>query len=158
MTRPGILIAIVCMTLAVLAALPWRTINGGETISVASTRASVPSARSTAAILDLPPLSSYSVTVERPLFAASRRRANQTPEMGEKDLLLGRYRVSGIVIAGDRRIVLIEPVDGDKVRSIQQGEELEGWTLAKIDTGTLVLEREGERRTIDLHRSASGTE
>lgn len=101
------------------------------------------------------PLETYDEIVNRPVFVASRRQAaaQPAPAASGEVLLLDRYPVVGVVIAGDQRLVLIRKAAGDTVSRIAQGEELDGWTLTEVSRDRLVMEMAGNRKEVSLQNN-----
>ncbi|HBF97972.1 MAG TPA: hypothetical protein DDW95_05440 [Alphaproteobacteria bacterium] len=149
-----------CLVLAVLAVLPWGYAIGtrlyGEIQPDAGLDDDTVVERVQLPTLLMPArLQDYSQTVSRPLFVASRRpsstlNAPVTAQPGQK-LLLERYPVVGVVVAGERRIVLIRTGQSDKVVRLQQGEMLDGWSITEIAHGRIVLEKAGAEEIFLLH-------
>ncbi|MCC7046319.1 MAG: hypothetical protein IT562_06365 [Alphaproteobacteria bacterium] len=113
-----------------------------------------------AADLALPPLESFSETLNRPLFTATRRppsplavlqgqqaAAPPAPEKtgpkGEK-LVLGTYLLSGIVVSADQKIVLLKHATSGKSLRLSEGETLDDWQLATVAPDYVILRR-GDR-------------
>lgn len=107
------------------------------------------------------PLDGYGQAIQRPVFVASRRPAAApaaNPGHSGEVLLLERYPVVGVVIAGQQRLVLIRKAAGDKVSRIEQGAELDGWTLTEVSRERLVLEKDGNRKRVSLQNNAGSTD
>lgn len=151
---------VLCLVLAFIAVLPWAYTIGARLYGEIQ-----PGAGSDDDAVVAPPqlpkllmparLQEYSQTVSRPLFVASRRPSHMASapaaaQPGQK-LLLDRYPVIGVVVAGERRIVLIRTGQSDKVVRLQQGEKLDGWSIAEIAYGRIVLEKAGAEETFLLH-------
>jgi hypothetical protein len=94
-------------------------------------------------LLNPPQAENFEALVQRPLFAASRRSAEIAPPDTAR-LLLGRYRISGLLIAPHRRIALLVGPDG-KSREVSEGSEVDGWRIAEINARHLLLTRASER-------------
>lgn len=101
-------------------------------------------------------LGRYVATLERPLFAPSRRpppppqaAASAPASEPMPDIrLLGLYGSSG---AGG----VIASIDG-KVRRLRVGESVGGWSLKELRAGEIVIGRGDEVRTLRLTRSTGG--
>ncbi len=107
------------------------------------------------------PLESYDALIQRPVFIASRRPV-VAPDIrsggaGEV-LLLDRYPVVGVIIAGAQRLVLIRKAAGDTVSRIEQGTDLDGWTLTEVSQARLVLEKAGSRKAVSLQNRGGSTD
>ena len=102
------------------------------------------------------PLETYDGILERPVFLASRRPGPQVenrPGQPGEVLLLDRYPVVGVVIAGGTRMVLIRQETDGSIRRIAQGAVLDGWTLSEITRERLVLEMAGKSREVLLKKN-----
>ena len=47
-------------------------------------------------------------------------------------LILGRYRLMGVVITPSRRTVMVKPARGGKTTELRVGSAIEGWTVDEI--------------------------
>ncbi len=147
---------VVCVVLGIAAIAPWLDREPREIAPAASDS---PESLVIAGFNDPAPLDSYIETLRRPLFQASRRPVDEVAKTTTgAPLLLGRYQVAGVVIAGERRIVLIRKGAGDKVSRITQGADLDGWTLAEVTRQHLVLEKAGQRQEFVLQQDKSVAE
>ncbi len=106
----------------------------------------------------LPPLESLPETTARPLFNSTRRPppaaarpAASAPEPAAA--VMGRYRLSGVLIDGKTRKVLVAPAAGGKIVSVSEGDTLDGWTVEKIAPESLTL-RSGDRTEVVELRAA----
>jgi hypothetical protein len=102
------------------------------------------------------PVEAYQDILDRPVFVATRRMAvfpAPVPRQANEILLLDRYPVVGVVVAGEQRLVLIRRAAGDTVSRIEQGADLDGWTLTEVSRARLVLEKAGERKEISLQNA-----
>jgi hypothetical protein len=111
---------------ALLAVWPWMVPP-----SLPSTpRQGTPSATPpTPALAVLPPLASFSATIERPLFTPSRRPPAGV-EAGAGPSIESRYRLLGIVTTGPKRKAFA--VDGARHIEIVEGSTLDGWSVKEI--------------------------
>lgn len=114
-----------------------------------------------AADLALPPLETFSETLNRPLFTATRRPPSplaalhgqaapaapappeRTGPKGER-LLLGTYLLNGIVVAGDRKIVMLKHAGSGKTLRVGEGDTLDDWTVSSVSADQVTLRR-GDR-------------
>lgn len=110
----------------------------------------------------LPALESLPETTARPLFNTTRRAppaagrpAPAAPEPAAA--MMGRYRLSGVVIDGRTRKVLVAPAAGGKIVSVAEGDMLDGWKVERISPESLVL-RSGDRtETVELRAQPKAT-
>ena len=104
--------------------------------------------------LDTPPAESLALLVERPLFTATRRpppagmiEPAATAPPPDTSLILGRYRLSGVVVTPDRRLVLLTPKGGSATISVAKGETLDGWAVTEVEREFIVFERDARKKT-----------
>jgi hypothetical protein len=131
----------------------------GDGEAGAARRQTQPFLAPSAADLALPPLETFSETLNRPLFAATRRppsplavlqgqqgatpTTEKTGPKGEK-LVLGTYLLSGIVVTSDQKIVLLKHVTSGKSLRVAEGEMLDDWKIATVAPEYVILRR-GDR-------------
>lgn len=104
---------------------------------------------------DAPPAESLTLLVERPLFTATRRppppAEMTTPAAAapppDTSLILGRYRLSGVVVTPDRRQVLLTRKGGSATIGVAKGELLDGWALTEVEREFIVFERDARKKT-----------
>lgn len=104
-------------------------------------------------------LEDYVEIVARPLFNATRRPQSidisdvetkiAVPAMPPLTAASG-MRVSAIVEIGGVPRALIDKPDGT-TESVGVGDRVQGWTVAGIDDGRVMLEQRGSRETLELH-------
>lgn len=110
----------------------------------------------------LPALESLPETAARPLFNTTRRAlpvaARPAPAAPEPAAaMMGRYRLSGVVIDGRTRKVLVAPAAGGKIVSVAEGDMLDGWKVERISPESLTL-RSGDRtETVELRANPRST-
>jgi len=148
----------IAMLLAGIAAAPWLETPPAADVKPGSVTAP-PAVELN--FNDPGPLESYDALMQRPVFVASRR-PSITPDIrsggaGEV-LLLDRYPIVGVIIAGEQRLVLIRKAAGDTVSRIRQGTELDGWTLTEVSQERLVLEMAGTRKEVPLQNKGGGAD
>ena len=101
---------------------------------------------------ELPPIDHFAAVVDRPIFTATRRpaRGHSTDASAAADdgLILGRYRMIGVVVAPDRRLILLKRPDGARTIHVAEGEKIDDWTLARVTRNVIVLESGGRRKEI----------
>ena len=59
-------------------------------------------------------------------------------------MLLGRYRLSGVVVTAERRLALLADAGGQHIK-VEEGGDLDGWRMLSISPRRLVLSRGDER-------------
>jgi len=96
-------------------------------------------------------LDDFAALAERPPFSASRRAAPSTA--GDADaLVLGRYRLSGVVVAPTSRSVILRGSD-DRSLVVTEGETLDGWTVDEISAEKVVFTSDGRRQVFEVERA-----
>jgi hypothetical protein len=119
---------------AVLALWPWIVPQSAPS----ARRAAAPAASAPApALATLPPLASFSATVDRPLFAPSRRPAASAAEQATGSSTDGRYRLLGIVATGPTKKAFV--VDGGRHIEITEGGMLDSWSVKQIGPDRVLL-------------------
>jgi len=85
---------------------------------------------------DLPPLSEFDETIERPLFHPTRRpvlsAATAQPNRPPSSLP-GGYSLRGIVMTPAGRTALFQTQRDDEYLRVKKGEAIEGWTIDEIN-------------------------
>jgi hypothetical protein len=86
----------------------------------------------------LAPFAAYAGTVNRPLFAPSRR----PPQAAAASVLgndAGRYRLVGLVIAGAARHALIADKTTGRSVALGEGQAVAGWVVKRIEADAVIL-------------------
>jgi len=138
-----------CTLFVALAAWPWLAPEAKAPPRVAA----LPPAGGPVgdADLALPPLESFRATVERPLFSATRAPPPLRPAQDNAgELILGRYRLTGVMIAKEHTTVLLRPATGGKVIRLARGQEIDGWKVSAITPDQIVLTAGGKELRIPL--------
>ena len=105
-----------------------------------------------------PDLETLAVIVERPLFTATRRSAppvQPTPaatvaEPLDPALILGRYRLTGIVVTPGLRMVFVTEPGSRKTIAVARGKKLDGWLVSEVEQHVVVLESGDRRQRIKI--------
>lgn len=142
-----LLLAAFCLALA---AWPWLMPRTDLPASIKTPLAEAPVA------LPLPPLDSLRQTVQRPLFESLRQPAAKpamAPPQDGAPLVLGRYRLLGIVGSGGRRSALLAPLAGGASRLLAAGDMLEDWRITQVGEADLTLMRGSESQTVALRHA-----
>lgn len=98
----------------------------------------------------LGPPSQYAEVAQRPLLIPSRRPA-AVSETGAEDAPLD-FTLTGVLIAGDFRAVMLQTADGSRNQRVREGELVEGtsWRLVSLEPRSAVFEGPEGQRTLDL--------
>jgi len=96
--------------------------------------------------LEPPGLSELADLTERPPFAASRRAPGAAGQ--DESLVLGRYRLAGVIVAPTRRSVILSAASGPL--TVSEGEVVDGWTVEEITPERVILVSGGRRQEISV--------
>ncbi len=88
------------------------------------------------------PIGDFAALANRPPFSASRRAPAATGG-NDENLILGRYRLAGVIVAPTARSVILSGAGTDAV-IVAEGEQIDGWTVDEI-TAERVVFVSGER-------------
>ena len=154
--RTRLLVAI-CIALALAAGVAsfWPLAGARQPVpvqplpSVAADLAALSGAKAA-----LPSLETLTETRDRPVFIATRRAAQNGAKMGtdgnQEGLILGRYRLMGVVITPNRRSVVVKPARGGKTTELRVGSTIDGWVVDEIAPEFMKLKSGGLVETISL--------
>lgn len=98
-----------------------------------------------------PTLDSLAETRDRPLFTPARRPLEVAAPVSAgagRAQVLGRWTVAGALSQGGKASVLLAPLGGGDLRRLSAGDELEGWTVVRLDLDQLVLRQGSSEQVI----------
>ena len=152
---------VVCAVLSTIIAAEVYLIGfdvNAESVGLAAigTKTAPVAASAVPATLQIPPVVTYREVVERPLFADSRRPPQQNDETVESVRavqLAHKWKLTGIVVAGENSFVHVEGIRDHKTVRLQAGMPLDGWQLEQIESDHIVFISAGESVTLQLHES-----
>jgi hypothetical protein len=105
----------------------------------------------------LPPLAmvnpdaEYPETGTRPLFTPTRRpappqaQASAAPAMNK-----GQFTLTGVTIVGETRIALLREKSSGRVVRVEQGKDVNGITVAKIEPDKVTLTQSGDQEIVAM--------
>jgi hypothetical protein len=97
--------------------------------------------------------------LDRPLFASSRSAADKTqeeePQTEEKAPAQIQHRLSGVVIRPSGSEALFQQ-EGGKPVSVMLGGQIDGFTLASIDSDHVVIKSSSGEQIVQLSGGSSG--
>ena len=99
-------------------------------------------------------LGEYEETVNRPLFAKTRRPPIVTSTDGKeiRPSEIDKLVLTGIVIGPDKKLaILMNGVSRNEIR-LQEGHAFQGWRLDQLATDDVTFSREGETRKLPLYK------
>ena len=84
------------------------------------------------------PRDAYAEVVTRPLFSPTRR-----PPVVVGPGNLSEFKLTGTIISAQGRYALLAQRSRPKIERIVQGQNFQGWLVKSIDSGHVILERDG---------------
>lgn len=105
-------------------------------------------------VADAAPEAAYPETGNRPLFTPTRRPAPAPEAVGS--MVKGQYVLQGITILGPTRIAMLREKTGSKVHRMEKGGDLNGVTVAEIETDRVTLRQGGDSEVVSLVVSRGG--
>ena len=117
-------------------------------------------ATSAAALVSVKPLNEYDQIVERPLFMqdrrpyaeeqvvdATQRNSRNKPVTGSAQ---DEYMLTAVIITSNKRIALLRSNKNNKLQKLNQGDELDGWTLTDVQPAQVSLTKGPLIRQLEL--------
>jgi len=111
-------------------------------------------------VVSIKPVSDYDQIIERPLFMPNRRPytadgiVESRQNNGRKNLVTKstqhEYMLSAVVITENRRIALLYSKKDNKLQKLNQGDELDGWTLIDIQPSQVSLKKGAAIKQLEL--------
>lgn len=93
----------------------------------------------------------YAEMAARPLFIATRRpapaaaQASAAPAMNK-----GQFTLTGVTIVGDTKIALLREKSSGRVVRVEQGRDVNGITVAKIEPEKVTLTQGGDEEVVGM--------
>lgn len=113
-----------------------------------------------AALVAVKPLNEYDQIVERPLFMQDRRpyapeQVVEASQSNSRNKPVARtaqndYMLSAVIITGNKRIALLQSNRNNKLQKLNQGDELDGWTLTDVQPAQVSLTKGTEVMQLEL--------
>ncbi|MBV8535046.1 MAG: hypothetical protein JO128_05605, partial [Alphaproteobacteria bacterium] len=136
-TQPrSLTLSLAALTALLVASAMWPWLPSNRPMVPATSAA--PAAERSAAPA-LPTITSFSDTVERPLFWPARRRLSASGPAAGATLFEQRYRLLGIVAIGDVRRAVLGDTGSHRTLELAEGGMLDGWTLQRIDAQSVTF-------------------
>jgi general secretion pathway protein N len=118
-------------------------------VAVCVTGAALPAQAQTSD--QLPPIESFSETVERPLFLPDRRPpAIEETQEEAQDVESGLFTLVGIIVSPTQRIALVKVRGSQTVLQLSEGQQANGWTVLQIRPEEVIFESNDKTETIEL--------
>jgi len=93
----------------------------------------------------------YAETAARPLFIATRRPAPaQAQAAAAPAMNKGQFTLTGVTIAGDTKIALLREKSSGRVVRVEQGKEVNGITVARIEPEKVTLTQGGDEEVVSM--------
>jgi len=103
-----------------------------------------------------PELEDLRITLDRPLFNASRRPEELAPNTTvssptePEPVKAPPLRLSAVIVDERGRSALLEPVETRVVQRVQEGENIAGWRLVEVREDAVILASGGKRTEVAL--------
>lgn len=112
---------------------------------------------------DIGSFDEYIEITERPIFNKDRRpfvlskakiaeKLNNDPNKAKAN---EKVQLSATVITPDKHITLLQSAPNKKATRFSIGEQISGWTVVEVHPHHILLERDGETKTIELNIATS---
>ena len=148
---------LVAVNLALLLALAWMWVTPQGHLRNVQWQPPAPIKPSLGAAAPLPrwntDYSRFVVTLDRPLFAATRRPPPKPQVQAQPVDSLAEVSIIGVWGAGAQGGVIARV--GPQTRRVKVGEPLAGWTLKEVQTQGATLTRGNEARSLQIKRGAA---
>jgi len=148
----------VCATLLLVILVEVLLLGGESSAAAAAGNTQTDGSATSAAVpqsLQIPPVIAYREVTERPLFSDTRRPAPKVKSPGsgvaQAAQLASKWKVTGIVVAGDSSFALVEGLRDRKTMRLQLGMPLDGWKLEEIHPDRLEFSAAEATTTLQLH-------
>lgn len=138
--------AVIALFAAIIAELCWGTV-GGNVPPLSPINVTLPKKVAPAF-----PENAVESILARPLFVPGRRRMNSGDMAGRIDESVPR--LAGIVLAPDRKVAIFQ-VNGEKPKSLSEGDMIGIWTVKKIDHQSVVMQNSGGTMTLAPAKDAN---
>lgn len=92
----------------------------------------------------------YTEVAERPLFVPTRRLSPPLPPEAQSTMHKGQYTLTGVILAKGKNIALLREVANGKMVRAEQGSELNGMQVERLEAEKIILKQGGEREEVLL--------
>lgn len=155
-------LSVLCAVEIAVAATPWL-VDPARVLG-SSAAAPQPAGITASSPLDeARPLGSFAAFTARPLFTANRRpppsavasRGKTGVPFQQGQVILGRYRLTGIVVTPKVRLAFVTDLNGNKSITVTEGEKLGEWVFTKITRDSITMQAGGRRNVVALRPPAA---
>lgn len=124
-------------------------------------RTARPGLTPTLADLDLSPIESFTETLNRPLFTATRRPPSPLDQLqgprapapvaakGER-VILGKYVLRGVIVTPEQKLLLLKQIATGQTMRLKVGDALDDGRIAAIAADHVLLDRGGKQEKLSL--------
>jgi general secretion pathway protein N len=120
-------------------------------------RAAVVQTKLLPSIAAINPDQEYAEMGARPLFTPTRRPAPPAAAAaGASAMAKGQFTLTGVTIAGDTKIALLREKSSGRVVRVEQGKDVNGITVAKIEPEQVTLTQGGDQEVVAMLVSKAG--
>lgn len=100
----------------------------------------------------LPPLErTYNEILTRPLFTPSRRPSASSSDSSLPSFMRkGQFYLIGVILTADKKIAMLHEIATGKVFRVEQGKEINGMQLEKLEPEKITLKQGDEREDLQL--------
>ena len=137
-TAISTLAAAAAVIFLIAAPVPWLAGLTPDAASSAEGPPQLPAPRS---------MTAFAAVTERPLFVATRRPASAVRPAMDANLVLGKYRLTGVIVSPGLRSMILAAGDGRSI-SVAEGTTIDGWTVREVTNNRVVIENAGKREEI----------
>jgi general secretion pathway protein N len=93
----------------------------------------------------------YPETAARPLFTPTRRPAPPATQAAAAPAMnKGQFTLTGVTIVGDTKIALLREKSSGRVVRVEQGKDVNGITVAKIEPDKVTLTQSGDEEVVAM--------
>ncbi len=157
-------LAVISLLEAAIAAAPWL-IDPARLLAGSAKQAQPTVAASASPVGEVQPIQSFTSFIGRPLFTATRRpapaalasRGNAAAPFQQGQMILGRYRLTGIVVTPKVRMAFVTDTAANKSITVTEGEKLGDWVFIEITRDSITMQSDGRRNVVAL-RAPAGQE
>ena len=100
--------------------------------------ADLPAPVSSPPLFAMPDRESLAVILERPVFSETRRPSR---DLAGAKATPADFTLAGVVISAGARSALIQPLHGNVLRSLKEGDDIDGWMLVEIARDRIKIRR-----------------
>jgi hypothetical protein len=102
------------------------------------------------AIAAINPDQEYPETAARPLFTPTRRPAPAQAQTASPTMVKGQFSLTAVMSAGGTKIALLREKSSGRVVRVEEGKEVNGVTVSRIDREQVTLAQGGDQEVVSL--------